>query len=112
MTASSFVLLGGMLAGSVAVAGAPLGTLDTIYLPGIGSSTGTEILHGTPRDAFGQSVAFIGDVNNDGIDDIAVSAPATNDPSAIDQVYVVFGTPTGLPIRSISARSMAATVSR
>jgi hypothetical protein len=47
----------------------------------------TDLLPGTPNDKLGRDVAVVGDVNGDGIDDLAVSATTMSDP----RVFVVFG---------------------
>jgi hypothetical protein len=54
--------------------------------------------------AYGYTVAGLGDVNGDGYDDVAISAPAAPDVisnpalAAVGAVYVYFGSATGLPI--------------
>lgn len=53
-----------------------------------------------PGDQAGYSVAGIGDINNDGFDDVAVGARFAPDPSVgndTGEVYVVFGSPSGFP---------------
>ncbi len=54
--------------------------------------------------AYGYAVAGVGDVNADGFDDVAISAPAmvdviagTGTLAAVGAVFVYYGSPTGLP---------------
>jgi len=55
--------------------------------------------------AYGFSVAGLGDVNNDGYDDVAIGSPTVADVvsgagnlAAVGAVFVYFGSPTGLPL--------------
>ncbi|HET6633330.1 MAG TPA: integrin alpha [Rhodanobacteraceae bacterium] len=79
-----------LVTASAAALAAP--TLDSISLPGISGSTGARFNTGITSDALGQSVAIIGDINNDGTDDLMIGAPATeNVPNSPGRAYVVFG---------------------
>ena len=59
-------------------------------------SKGVRFLGAAADDFFGFGVGGVGDVNGDGIDDIAVGAPNVNLPNRADcgVVYVIFGTRT------------------
>ncbi len=46
-----------------------------------------------PRDRFGDQVAGLGDINADGYDDVAVSAPYCTEIDTCGRVYVYFGGP-------------------
>ena len=55
--------------------------------------------------AYGYAVAGVGDVNDDGFDDIAIGAPAmvdviagTGSLAAVGAVFVYYGSPSGLPV--------------
>lgn len=67
---------------------------DLQNLPATG---GTEFHAGEAGDALGRSVAIIGDINADGIDDLAIGAPHGTIAGASGKTWVVFGEIGGLP---------------
>jgi FG-GAP repeat len=64
-----------------------------------GDGTQGFVLNGVAdSDQAGQTVAGMGDINGDGIDDVLLNAPfADPNGTSSGQVYVVFGTDTGFP---------------
>ena len=60
----------------------------------IETSAASTISSGTDDDRLGSSLAVLGDINGDGIDDLLVGAPASG---ASSRAYVVFGRSRGLP---------------
>ncbi|MEL7147600.1 MAG: integrin alpha, partial [Bacteroidota bacterium] len=73
--------------------GTTAGMPDTLYLGDLTSSEGVVLNGVAADDQAGNEVTGNFDINNDGYDDVAVSAPLT-DPGTLDNagsVYVVFG---------------------
>ena len=72
------------------------GFLESVTLPPVSGLTGSGISNFARA---GSSVAGIGDVNGDGIDDFAVGAPDASADGVIGagQSFIVFGDSTGLP---------------
>lgn len=58
---------------------------------------GSELYADVAGGALGRSVAIIGDINGDGIDDIAIGAPHDAAPGGHGRVWVLFGRAGGLP---------------
>ncbi|KAJ8600510.1 hypothetical protein CTAYLR_010071 [Chrysophaeum taylorii] len=99
------------LAGSVfAVLGA-VSKSGTIELSDLDGFTGFEMRGGNPGDLTGYDIATVGDYNNDGIDDIALSAFRSS--AAVREggaLYVIFGMAyTSPPTMKPSGPSMAPT---
>lgn len=68
----------------------------TIELGGLDGADGFTVAGSEPLAVSGRSVAGAGDINADGIDDIAIGAFGAS-PTAPGEAYVVFGTSTGFP---------------
>ena len=71
----------------------------SIHLVNLDGTNGFAMTGKNPFDHAGASVSIAGDINGDGIDDLAVGA-ADADPMGLDkagEVYVVFGTALGFP---------------
>ena len=96
-----------------ATTGSAFGGAYTVFLGPNGSSVlgYAEINHTLPdgprpfiNGQFGHSILNMGDLNNDGINDIAVTAPETKDASDIIRgaVYVMHLGSDGLPIKTIN----------
>jgi hypothetical protein len=83
------------------IVGAPVSTTGAAYIyngASIGLPTRGATLTGElANDQFGWSVAIIGDVNDDGMDDIAVGAPQYG-ATDIGRVYIYHGPVTGVAI--------------
>ncbi|MEQ9115370.1 MAG: FG-GAP-like repeat-containing protein [Rickettsiales bacterium] len=63
-----------------------------IYLKNLNGINGFTINGSQYNDNLGQSVSAAGDINGDGVDDIAIGAPAYSDVSyKIGQSYIIFG---------------------
>lgn len=70
----------------------------SISLDSLSDQSGVRLL-GDTRDLAGSSVASVGDVNGDGLDDVIVGAPGA--PTSLPNAYVLFGNTAGFasPIR-------------
>lgn len=67
----------------------------TFELSSIDSSTGIVFQGSNENDKFGQTLTYAGDVNHDGIDDVAINAPSDDtNASGSGAVYVIYGTAT------------------
>ncbi|MDF1728474.1 MAG: hypothetical protein P1U53_12075, partial [Sulfitobacter sp.] len=72
---------------------------DTLFVDQLTAEQGFEILGQNDSDALGREVAGIGDVNNDGRDDLLVTAPQA-DPlgrNFAGEAYVIYGRAAGMP---------------
>ena len=67
------------------------GFASSLSVSGIAPSDGIRLQGSAAGDALGTAVAMIGDVNADGLDDFALSAPGSADPTGRAKAYVVFG---------------------
>ncbi len=85
------------LGGAYVVFGAAM--LDVTELADVGDGVRGFVLHGPdPLESTGYAVAGVGDVNGDGIGDLAVGAPGHYDPISAAQSYVVFGKVDDAPV--------------
>ncbi|MCB1954378.1 MAG: FG-GAP repeat protein [Rhodocyclaceae bacterium] len=89
-----FLISDGVASGAVYVAYGSPGVDGALNVDDLDGSNGFRIDGINPYDRFGSTVAFAGDINGDGIDDIAISAPSAN---ALGEAYIVFGSPAGFP---------------
>lgn len=74
------------------------GFSSVVSLAGVNGSNGFALNDGTASSRFGSAVAGIGDINGDGIADIAVGAPMASTNASNNQAgktYVIFGSSTG-----------------
>jgi hypothetical protein len=69
----------------------------TIDLNTLEPTGGFEIEGDVPTEGFGESVDPIGDINNDGIDDLVIGAPELFGAMQPGRAYVVFGRDGGFP---------------
>jgi hypothetical protein len=67
---------------------------------GPGATPATVLTTGTAGGRFGATVRGIGDVNDDGRDDVYIGEPGTSDDDGVDWIF--FGVPSGLSIESWS----------
>ncbi len=91
---------GPFLAGATFVLFGRPGPYDAaIGLGGLDGQRGLVIQGATSEDGSGAAVAFAGDLNNDGIDDLAVGAPTANPAGRFDAgtASVIFGRRTPFP---------------
>lgn len=79
----------------------PVEITSLVDLEELTQTTGFRIDGNDAEDYSGSSVSFLGDINADGFDDIAISAPLAN--SQTGEVYVVFGRNDGVPSADIPA---------
>ncbi|MEM9038630.1 MAG: Ig-like domain-containing protein, partial [Actinomycetota bacterium] len=75
----------------VVFGGSDLGSSGSLELADIDGNNGFAINGLNRNDRFGEVLSDIGDVNNDGIDDLIVSAPKVNNNDGFDDSYVIFG---------------------
>ena len=86
---AAYVIYGGStLAALDAADGVVDGTLDINNLDG---SNGFKILASASSSTFGEGAARVGDVNNDGFDDILLGAPPTGGNNNSGQAFLIFG---------------------
>ncbi|MEO0854079.1 MAG: integrin alpha, partial [Cyanobacteria bacterium J06648_11] len=83
---------------SYVVFGSRDGFPERLPLASLNGANGFAIAGLSATDEFGHIVSGIGDINGDGLDDIAIGAP-TSDANGTDSgsVYVVFGSQAGFP---------------
>ena len=75
----------------VVFGGSDLGSSGSLELADIDGNNGFAINGLNRNDRFGEVLSDIGDVNNDGLDDLIVSAPKANNNNGFDDSYVIFG---------------------
>ncbi|MDI9235218.1 beta strand repeat-containing protein [Limnohabitans lacus] len=87
-----------------------VGRIDDVNLTNISLAQGIRISGAQNSDRFGRAVSFLGDVNGDGLGDVAIGAPLHDVPAANDvgRVYIVFGTenPNTLTISDILQQNL------
>ncbi|MEM1278444.1 MAG: Ig-like domain-containing protein [Cyanobacteria bacterium P01_H01_bin.152] len=73
------------------VFGSDMLTGSVLNLADLDGENGFAITGVASQDRLGDSISVAGDVNGDGIDDLIVGAPSTNNNSGFDKSYVIFG---------------------
>ncbi|MCI4645863.1 MAG: Ig-like domain-containing protein [Hyphomonadaceae bacterium] len=81
------------------VFGTALGFPETFQLSSLDGTNGFKIRGAATTDALGRTIAGIGDINNDGIEDFAVGARFADPGGRADAgaAYIIFGTDAGFP---------------
>lgn len=87
----------GLMATILFAGSATAGSANETDLQTLPVADGASFQSGIDNDELGRSVAMIGDINNDGIDDFAVGAPSDGGVGVPGIVWVVFGNAAGLP---------------
>lgn len=82
-----------------AIFGSDAGFPAVVDLQSLDGSNGFVIQGNAMQDYLGSSVAYAGDVNGDGIDDVIVGAPNADTDQVANggEVYVIFGSTSGFP---------------
>ncbi|MEM6713865.1 MAG: Ig-like domain-containing protein [Cyanobacteria bacterium P01_C01_bin.147] len=75
----------------VVFGGSDLGSSGSLELADIDGNIGFAINGINSNDRLGDALSDIGDVNNDGVDDLIVSAPKSINNNGFDNSYVIFG---------------------
>lgn len=91
------------LGGAYILFGTPQTFPDNLDSDALNGTNGFAIIGEAVGQEFGNSVAGLGDINGDGLNDIAIGAPSSDAAGLPTFAYVVFGSDGGYPTRLLAA---------